>query len=214
MAITGLVLVGFVMGHLAGNLFIFVGPEALNAYALKLQKLGPLLWVMRGVLLFCLVVHMATAIRLVIENRKARPVPYAANNHGNTTVAGRSMALTGMLVFAYIVFHLMHFTLRVTHPEFAHLKDALGHHDVYTMVVLGFQDWAVSGVYLVALLLLALHLNHGVGSLVQTLGLNNERTIVKVKRAGQAFSVLLFIGYSSIPVAVLMGWVTLPGVSQ
>lgn len=214
MAITGLLLVGFVLGHMAGNLLIFLGQDALNAYALKLHKLGGLLWVARGVLLLSVAIHIVTAILLTKENRRAKGQGYAAKNTKQTTLAGRTMVLSGLVVLAYIIFHLMHFTWRVTHPEYANLVDAHGHMDVYTMVVMGFQDVAISVVYLVSLFLLMLHLNHGIGSVVQTLGLNNRKTVLKVQQAGRALSVLIFIGYSSIPVAVLSGWVKLPGVTQ
>lgn len=205
MALSGLVLFGFVVGHLLGNLLIFRGPEALNAYALKLSKLGPGLWVVRAVLLFALLVHVWTSERVTRENLQARPQPYGAYRPGSTTIAARTMMLSGIALLVYLIYHLLHFAFRVTHPEISRLTDASGHHDVYRMVVLSFQRWPLVAVYLAGVGAVCLHLSHGIGSSVQTLGLNTPQTIGWTAWAGRLAALAIFIGYASIPIAVLCG---------
>lgn len=207
MAVSGLILVGFVIMHLLGNLTIFFGPDALNAYALKLQHLGALLWVARSVLLLAVIVHIVTSIQLTIENRRARPITYRVQRTAETTLAARTMALSGFLLLAYIIYHLLHFTFGVTHPHLAHLTDALGRHDVYTMAVVSFQNPYLSLAYIVAMAILCLHLGHGIGSAPQTLGLNTESTIPVFRRLGRILAGALFLGYSAIPLAVLSGFI-------
>ncbi len=210
MAGSGLVLVGFVIAHLLGNLLIYLGPEAINAYAQHLWQLGPLLWVARGVLLATVVVHAATSAQLAIENRRARPQPYQALRQRETTVAARTMMASGLLLAAYLIYHLLHFTFGVTNPGIAHATDALGRHDVYAMMVLSFQQPAISLAYLLGMAILCLHLGHGIGSVFQTLGLANERTIPRIARAGRLVAFAVYLGYISIPLAVLLGFVALP----
>ena len=207
MAVSGLVLVGFVIAHLLGNLLIYLGPEAINAYAKHLRDLGPLLWVARGVLLLAVIVHAETSVRLAIENRRARPQPYEAARHRETTLAARTMMASGLLLVAYLVYHLLHFTFRVTNPAISHATDALGRHDVYAMMVRSFQQPAISLAYILGMTVLCLHLGHGIGSVFQTLGLTNERTIPFATRAGRLLAFAIYLGYISIPLAVLLGLV-------
>lgn len=215
MAATGLMLVGFVIMHLLGNLQIFLGPAALNAYAVKLRHLGPLLWVARGVLLIALLIHVRTSTLLSVENRRARNSPaggrgggrYAVFQPGVTGLAARSMLLTGVLLFSYVVYHLLHFTFHIAHPELSRAVDALGRHDVYRMVVMSFRDPRISGAYIAAMAALCLHLAHGFGSAFQTLGLTDERTIPVAAAASRLLAGLIFLGYASIPAAVLFGWI-------
>jgi len=211
MAVTGLMLFGFVIGHLLGNLQIFLGPDPLNLYALKLEKLGPILWVIRSVLLTVFILHILTAIALVRENRKARPIAYTKPAQIQTTFAARTMAVSGFLLLVYVIYHLRHFTLNVTDPQFAHLVDSSGHHDVYGMVILGFQNKWVSAIYIGAMAILSMHLSHGFSSLFQSLGWNNEKSEPILKRLGHVIAILIFVGYSSIPVAVMMGWLSNTG---
>ncbi len=209
-AVTGVILILFVIGHLLGNLQIFLGPDWINGYAEHLRELGPFLWVIRGVLLVVVLLHIYYTIRLAIENRRARPERYRRKDAVKATFASRSMALSGLVLLAFIIYHLLQFTVRATDPRFAALpKDPLGHYDVYSMMVLGFQSPLVSGFYILAMLLLALHLSHGSSSFFQSLGLNNQKLAPRLARAGQIFAWLLFVGYSSIPAAVLLGWVKL-----
>ena len=207
-AVTGIILIGFIVGHLIGNLQIFLGPEAVNRYAEGLRALGPLLWVVRIFLLAVVVLHIYFTIRLVIDNRKARPEAYAKKDHVKATFASRSMGLSGLLLLAFIIYHIAHFTVRVTDPRFALLKaDPLNRYDVYSMMVYGFQNVLVSGIYIVAMFLLALHLSHGSSSFFQSLGLNDKKLTPKLATAGRIFAWLIFAGYTSIPLAVLLGLV-------
>ena len=204
-ALTGLALFGFVIGHLAGNLQVFLGPEPLNRYAFFLQNLGELLWVVRCGLLAMLVTHIFFTIKLRIENRAARPQGYAVTQRRATTFPARMMTLSGLMVLCFILFHLLHFTAQKIDPSYLTLHDAKGRHDVYRMMILGFQNKAASAFYLVGVGLLAMHLNHGIGSLFQTLGLNSAKLRPLWEKGGAAFSWLIFLGYASIPVAVLTG---------
>jgi succinate dehydrogenase / fumarate reductase cytochrome b subunit len=205
MALTGAALLAFVLAHLAGNLLVFAGPNALNAYARKLEHVGWGLWVARTGLFAALVVHILTSVRLSIENARARPQPYARLQAADTTVAARSMLLSGLLLLAFVVYHLLHFTFRVTHPEISHGLDAMGRRDVYTMVVRSFQQLPITIAYLLGVGAVCLHLSHGIGSMCQTLGLTNDRTVSLASHAGRLIAGLVFLGYSAIPVAALMG---------
>lgn len=205
MAVTGLLLMLFVIGHLLGNLCIFGGPDLLNSYAYHLASLGPLLWLIRMVLLVIVGLHILTAIQVTLENRRARPVPYRRVNPAVTTYAARTMALSGFIVLFYIIYHLLHFTFKVTHPEISHGLDPHGHKDVYRMVVLSFQDSRISLFYIFSTVLLCMHLSHGFKSLFQSLGLNSEKLNAKLTRLSTTIAVLIFIGYSSIPLTVLLG---------
>ena len=209
MSVTGLILLGFVMAHLLGNLLIFRGPEAINAYALKLRMLGPGLWMARLVLLGSVLVHVWTSIQLTIENRAARPHAYQVYRPRQTTQAAQTMIISGVLIVAYVVYHLLHATFQVTNPEVAHLVDALGRHDVYRMMVLSFQQWGISLAYLVGVAAVCWHLSHGIGSSPQTLGMTNERAISWLMRLGQLIALVIFMGYASIPLAVWLGIVRL-----
>jgi succinate dehydrogenase / fumarate reductase cytochrome b subunit len=205
-AITGVILVGFIVGHLLGNLQIFFGPDYINSYAEKLRSLGVLLWVVRLGLLVVVVLHIYFTIRLAIDNRRARPVPYAQKEHVKSTIASRSMWISGLLLLAFIIYHIAHFTVQVADPRFALLKmDPLNRHDVYSMMVYGFQNVFVSGFYIIAMYLLAMHLSHGASSFFQSLGLNNKTLTPRLAKGARIFAWLIFAGYVSMPVAVLLG---------
>lgn len=210
MALTGVGLLGFVLVHMLGNLQIFLGQEAVNAYAAKLQGLGGLLWVARGGLLALLLAHVATAARLTRLNRAARPVRYAAAQAQVTSYAARTMVMTGLIVLAFVVYHLLHFTLGVTHAGHFGLRDAAGRHDVYSMVILGFREVPVAIGYLLAQALLALHLSHGASSLFQSLGVTHPALRCVKEKAGPALALLVFAGNAAIVLACLLGWVDLP----
>ena len=154
------------------------------------------------------VLHIYFTIRLAIDNRRARPVAYKKKEHVKATFASRSMVISGLVVFAFILYHLAHFTVRVTDPRFELLKaDPLYGVDVYSMMVYGFQNPIVSAFYILALFLLALHLSHGASSFFQSLGLNDKKLTPRLERWGRIFAWLIFVGYISIPVAVLLGLV-------
>ena len=204
-AVTGLVLFGFVVGHLVGNLQIFLGPESINRYGAFLQSTGELLWAVRLALLFMFVVHIVATVQLRIENRAAQPIRYAVTKRTRTTLAARWMLFSGIMVLCFVVFHLMHFTIQNVDKSFLDLHDAQGRHDVFTMMVRGFSNKAASAFYIVGVGLLAMHLNHGFQSLFQTLGLSSAKLAACWSKTGQALSWLIFLGYVSIPVAVLTG---------
>jgi succinate dehydrogenase / fumarate reductase, cytochrome b subunit len=205
MAITGLLLVGFVIAHMLGNLQIFLGADKLNNYAKTLQSLGGLLWVARIGLLVIFFVHLSTAIRLTLENKSARPVPYAVFNTHKASFASRTMPQTGIIIALFVVYHILHFTVRATNPEYSNLMTPDGHADVYAMVVSGFTNPIISLIYIVAQAVLALHISHGFFSVFQTIGLNHPSKDAKVKLISNALAFLIFIGNSSIPLAVLAG---------
>ena len=202
MAVSGLALFGFVIVHMLGNLQIFLGPETLNAYGAFLKSKPALLWSVRLGLLAVVLLHILTSIQLTRENRAARPVGYAAGKPPAASYASRTLFLSGCLIFAFLVYHLMHFTLGLTNPEYPLLEDALGRHDVYRMAVLGFSQPAVSLFYILSMGLLCLHLSHGASSWAQSLGwYSKNRTAID--RFAKVTALLIFIGNCSIPLAVL-----------
>jgi succinate dehydrogenase / fumarate reductase, cytochrome b subunit len=206
MALSGMLLVGFVIAHLIGNLQIFLGPEPLNRYAEFLKSIPELLWIARAVLLAALVVHVLSALKLKFTNMSARPEGYAYTDTVQASLASRTMLLTGVIILIYIFGHLAHFTLGLILPEF--FKLAKEQHDVYAMVVRGFQNRAVSAAYIAAMIAAGFHLNHGIASMFQTLGLNHPQYTPIINRVGPALGVLIALGYISIPVAALTGLIS------
>jgi succinate dehydrogenase / fumarate reductase cytochrome b subunit len=205
-AVTGIILILFVVGHLLGNLQIFLGPDWINGYSQHLRDLGPLLWLIRIVLLATVLTHIYFTILLAIENRRARPEPYVDREYVKASWASRHMVVSGLVVLAFIIFHLLHFTARKFNPQFALLKlDPLNRYDVYSMMVYGFENVYVSAFYVVGLFLLTLHLTHGSSSFFQSLGLNDRKLTPRLALGGRIFAWLLFAGYTSIPVAILLG---------
>ncbi len=214
MAATGLVLFGFVTGHLVGNLQIFLPPEKINAYGHLLESLGAGLWLIRGFLLACVVVHVWLAIQLTLENRAARPQDYGVAHINRATLASRLMARTGLVVLAFIIFHLAHYTVRVGHPEWSEqsftLLNGTKVRDIHAMMVEGFSNVGVSAFYIIAVGLLSYHLAHGIGSMLQTLGLKNEQWTRGLERFAVAYCWAYFLLNAAIPAAVLGGLVKTP----
>jgi succinate dehydrogenase / fumarate reductase, cytochrome b subunit len=211
MAITGSGLLLFVIVHLLGNLQIYLGPEALNAYAYKLKSLPLLLWSARLGLLAIFILHLGLAIRLKLRNRMARPERYVIDHSVETTLASRTMFSSGLAILTFVVYHLLHFTLGVTEPRIHRLEDGAGRHDVYSMVVLGFQNVYVSAAYIVAMIFLALHLSHASSSIFQTFGATGSGNRKHLYVAGQCLALAILLGNASIPVAVMLGFLELPG---
>lgn len=207
MSVTGFSLVMFVSFHLLGNVSFYYGPGGINTYAEMLQGLGPFIWMVRLFMLIFLVFHVFFGILLTLENRRAKPEAYAVFLKLRSTFAARNMVWTGTITGSFLVYHLLHFTFYVTNPEISANRhiDIMGRPDVFIMVVLGFRDLAVACVYILALASLSLHLTHGIQSMFQTVGLNNERTERFMSRAGIAAAVVLFLGFVSIPISVLAG---------
>ena len=211
MALTGMVLFGFVIMHMLGNLQIFLGPEQINAYAHFLKSTPEILWPARIGLLVTIVLHIWSAFMVSAENKKARPVGYAgAPAPVAATFASRTMLLSGLIVMAFIVYHLLHFTLQVrginlTGLDFRGLLDSKGRHDVYRMMVIGYSNPWVSAFYVGGLALLCLHLSHGVSAMFQSLGLKNRSYSLAVDRIAAVFSWAIFLANASIPIAVMAG---------
>jgi succinate dehydrogenase / fumarate reductase cytochrome b subunit len=212
MAVSGLLLSLFVFAHMLGNLQIFIGQEQLNAYGKSLQDLKGLLWVARIILLLLVIAHVLSALRLVVLNKAARPVRYQVYKPRVTPFYKRVMPWTGLIVLAFIVYHLLHFTVGAVQHDSYVLADAKGRHDVYRMVVIGFSSVPVAISYIVAMALLCFHLSHGVTSMFQSLGLNHPKYNGFFDKAGPVFAIIIFVGNTSIPLAVLTDLVRLPGV--
>lgn len=215
MAVTGGLLLLFVIGHMLGNLQIFAGREAINRYGHLLQSSGELLWVVRLGLLALVVLHIGSAIKLSLENKAARPVAYSEYDPIGSTYASRTMLMSGLIVFAFIVFHLLHYTVRaqvvnLTGQDFEVFKEALpngGHrHDVYKMMIVGFRNVWVSAFYVLGVGLLCLHLSHGASSMFQSLGWKNDAYRPWLDRLARLLALAIFLGYISIPVAILLGY--------
>ena len=224
MAVTGVILIGFAVGHLVGNLQVFQHPDHLNGYAQFLHNLGPLLWVARIGLIVAVVIHIWAATVLTLENKKARGSDYGFKHTIQATLASRAMRWTGYIVGLFLLYHLAHFTIGAAGT--ATFKDNLPAHtmgntyrvagfpvidagakvaDVHTMVIRGFQQPVVAILYIVAVGLLSLHLLHGFDSLFQTLGLRNAKWSAFLRKVSVAFCLLYFIGNLAIPGAVLAG---------
>src|SRR5215470_5475608 len=175
MAVTGFMMFLFVIGHLAGNLQIFLGAEAINRYGHFLQSNPEIIWPARIFLLLMLVLHIWSAVKLSAENKAARPIPYGTWQPVGSTYASRTMLMSGLIVFAFIIYHLLHFTVQaqwvnLTHKNFIDFMDPAKRHDIYRMMVVGFSNGWVSGFYILGMALLCLHLSHGTSSMFQSIG--------------------------------------------
>jgi succinate dehydrogenase / fumarate reductase, cytochrome b subunit len=204
-AVTALLLILYVLGHLVGNLQIYMGSDRINAYAKFLHGLGPILWLVRVILIAAFVTHIVATIQLAQENRLAKPQKYAVAGYQRSTLASRTMLVSGLIVLCFVIYHLLQFTLQVTDPEFREVHDSLGRHDVYRMLILGFRHPLVSLFYVAGLFLLTTHLSHGFASVVQTLGINNRKIGNFVSVGGQTLAWVVFAGYVSIPVSIYLG---------
>lgn len=211
MAVSGQIMVLFIILHVLGNSTMYSG--SLNAYAAQLHSLPVILWIYRPLMLTLFLIHVVIGIQLYIENRASKPQSYAIRRSLSATFAGRTMIWTGLLIGAFIVYHLLHFTLQVTNPEISAKMnmDALGRPDVFRMVMLSFQKTVISCVYVFSMIALFLHLSHGIQSSLQTLGLNNDRTIPVMTRAGFFSALIIFLGYASIPIVIYIGLIGLKG---
>ena len=200
MAVTGLILFGFVVAHMIGNLQAYLGAESLNAYAVWLREVlhGAGLWIARAVLLLAVTFHIWSAVSLTRDNRKARPVDYRQRRWVESTYASRTMVWSGPILALFIVYHLLHLTTGNLHPSFVE-------GDVYHNFVAGFRVVPVSAFYILAMLALGLHLHHGVWSMLQTLGLSHPRWNSLRKGFATAITAVVVLGNISFPIAVLLG---------
>jgi len=210
MALSGAGLLVFVIGHLVGNLQIFLPPEAINRYGHFLQSNLEILWPARIGLLALVAVHIVSALRVSAENKAARPVGYASPRPYAASYASRTMLMSGLIILVFIVYHLLHYTVLVravnfTGVDFSRLHDSQGRHDVYAMLIYGFSQPVVVLFYLVSMALLCLHLSHGVSAMFQSLGWKNHVYGPLLDRLARITAIAIFVGYSSIPVAVTLG---------
>ena len=206
MAVTGLVLVAFVIAHMAGNLQQFLGPERMNAYAAFLKSTGELLWLARLGLIVATVLHVLMAFQLTQIKRAARPIDYTTRDPQVSTLASRSMRWGGVLLLVFIVFHILHFTTGTVFPvASAPGAPAFSHTDVYRNVVSAFRNPWVTLFYVVAMLFLLLHLFHGAWSSVRTLGLSKPSRNPLHRRVSTVIAVVVWLGFTAIPVAVFLG---------
>jgi succinate dehydrogenase / fumarate reductase, cytochrome b subunit len=225
MAVTGVILIGFVIGHLVGNLQVFQDPDHINGYAQFLRNLGPTLWIARFVLLASAVIHIWAATALTLENSRARGAePYAVKHTIRATLASRTMRLTGYVVLAFLVYHLAHFTWGAAQKEtfkenlpawkmqtdykvfgLTAVKAGAEVEDVHTMVIRGFQPPLISLFYIVAVGLLSFHLLHGFDSLFQTFGLRSHKWAGGLRTLAIVFCAAYFFFNLTIPGSVLAG---------
>jgi len=203
MAITGQLMVLFVIVHLLGNSSIFI-PGGINAYAEHLHALPPLVWIFRLFMLAFILVHGFYGIQLTLENRAANPADYAVKKHLKANLASETMIWSGLLIAGFVIYHLLHFTVRVT-PDIVSQTTPDGHFDVFTMVTSSFSHGIIAVIYVAAMVVLFLHLSHGIQSFFQTMGWNNERALPAIGKAGKTVAVVLLLGYASIPVFILTG---------
>ena len=211
-AVTGLALVLFVIGHLIGNLQVFAGggdatqSAKMNTYAAFLKSLGGLVWVARIGLIVMVVAHIVATIKLTVENRAAKGGGAALKKRVQAKLSTRTMIWSGSYIVAFVLFHLAHFTTISIYPEWRNLHDARGLHDVQAMVLIGFSNPLVCAFYIVGMLLLCSHMSHGIASVAQTLGVQTQKMRACFQMTGRAVAVLLAVGYISIPVAVQAGF--------
>jgi len=211
MAVSGGALFLFVVAHLLGNLQIFLGSEAINRYGHFVQANKEILWPARLGLLAAVAMHLWSAVKLSAENKAARPMPYSDWNPTAASYASRTMLMSGLIIAVFVIYHLLHFTVQAksinfTGQSFVAFRDAKGRHDVYRMMVTGFSSPPVSGFYVLAMGLLCLHLSHGIGAMFQSVGWKNDVYGASLDRFAKVAAWLIFLGYVSIPIAVLLGY--------
>jgi succinate dehydrogenase / fumarate reductase cytochrome b subunit len=201
MAVSGLVLFLYVFFHMLGNLQVYAGPEQINGYARLLHVSPQALWTVRVILLAALLVHVVAGVQLWFRARGARPVAYAEHRAEDSSVASRTMIWSGILIFAFVIYHLLDLTVGVVHPGFRE-------GDVFHNLLVSFGQ--VTGVvaYLVAMVALGFHLWHGVYSMFRSVGLLNTRINPTVQRFAAGISVIVTLGFASIPLAVIVGLVS------
>ena len=202
MALTGVMMFLFVIGHLLGNLLVFAGRAQINAYAQFLHFDDSLLWIVRTILIIAATMHVVVTIQLALRNKEARPIGYLHKKAINSSYASRTMYWSGPIVLTFIIFHLLQFTAGYIHPETRFIPN-----DVYHNLVTGFRVWWVSAWYVFSISLLGLHLRHGLWSMLQSIGLAHSlRKEQTLKLVALIISVLIVLGYISIPISILLGF--------
>jgi succinate dehydrogenase / fumarate reductase cytochrome b subunit len=205
MALTGLALAGFLVGHMTGHLQVLSGdPGPYNKYAHFLQSLGLALWAVRLGLLGLFVVHIYSALELKKRNDAARPHPYAHLENQRTTIYGKMMLVSGIILAVYLVYHLMHFTLGWVHPQYFNAVDSQGRHDVYKNFVESFRNPLITIIYVAASVFVAAHLAHALSSMFRTLGLSVGRFRTFFDKAGPVVGIITGVGFVVPPLAILV----------
>lgn len=209
-AVTGAMITGFLVAHIAGNLLMYIGAEAFNSYAHNLSNMPVLVWGNRIALLIALILHTFATIRLVMYNKQSKPVGYKSPTYTKSTFSSRNMIFMGFVLLFFAIYHILHFTAGVIDPatfksnlEFT-LANGEKAHDAYRMAILGFQNPLIAVFYVIAMISLGLHLNHGVSSLFQTLGIYGDKFTKNAKKIGSTFAIILVALFSSIPIAVML----------
>ena len=201
MAATGVVLFGYLVGHLAGNMQVYLGQEQMDNYAAFLHSMPALLWGVRLLLLVCLVMHIVASIQLTRLKQEARPVGYIKKKDVGSSYASRTMMWSGPIIAAFLIYHILDLTTGAANTvQFRELH-------AYENLVYSFRRIPVSGFYIVAMLLLGTHLYHGLWSMFQSMGFSHPRYTPLIKRAAAWVAILLAAGFISIPIAVLAGLV-------
>jgi len=200
MAVTGVILVGFVIAHMLGNLQVYLGPEAMNNYAVWLRQVlhGTGLWIARAILLIAVILHIWSAASLTLSSRRARPIGYREQKWRESTYASRTMRWGGVIILLFVIYHILHMTTGTVHQSFIE-------GDVYHNFVAGFRVVPVSLFYIFAMLALGLHLRHGVWSIFQTLGVSHPRYIRAAHALAWIVAIVVVVGNISFPLAVLAG---------
>jgi succinate dehydrogenase / fumarate reductase, cytochrome b subunit len=211
-AVTGLVLVLFLAGHLIGNLVVFMGPDAFNAYANFLHHMlhGVGIWIFRVVMLAMIAAHIIATIQLTMQNKAARQA-YVHPATIQASKSSRTMILTGAMILAFIIYHLLHFTVRVGNEYnnpglYTYILDGKEVHHAWKMVIDGFSWWPATLFYVIAMTLLFPHLMHGVGSIFQTLGLRSQKSASLIHQISVGYALFIWLGFISIPIAILLGF--------
>lgn len=200
MALTGFILFAFIVGHMMGNMQIYAGADKFNDYGHFLHGVPELLWIVRIGLLTAVALHIWASIGLARRKINARPVGYAHRSNTVSTYASRTMYWSGPILLAFVIYHILHLTAGVIHPGSSFREG-----DVYRNTVGGFQVWYVSAWYIFSMILLGLHLRHGVWSMFQSLGINHPRHTPILRKAAAVFAIVITVGFMSIPVTILLG---------
>jgi len=223
MAVTGFMLVGYIVVHTAGNLLIYAGKDEINQYSQFLHSLGPLLWIFRIVLLVALILHIWTSVKLKFDNLDAKPRKYAIRKYVKAKLTSRTMIWTGILIFCFVTYHVAHLTLHLTYPGEVNPQVYIPHNtvvsqdvsncihfqrtDVFSMLVLGFKEWYISLIYIIGIIIVSFHLNHAIQSMFQTLGLNSPSYFPCIQKTSVWLSIIIALCLISIPVTIMLGLV-------
>jgi succinate dehydrogenase / fumarate reductase, cytochrome b subunit len=207
MAVSGLIMVLFLLLHMLGNLKIFFGPSDFDAYASWLRTIGKpvlqgvwFLWIQRAVLFVAIVLHVVCAAQLSKRDRSARPIPYAHGQRARTSFATHTMRWGGVIIAVFLVWHLLDLTAGVANPDFDRGRP-------YHNVVVDFQVWWINVIYIVGVLMVGLHINHGFWSATQTLGINRSSRDLAIRTTGTALAVTITAGFLAVPIGVMTGLV-------